>query len=165
MIESFHDGEPDQDAEEMVRRSSFGRHALWVVGVTAFAVALGWATALVRIGPDQSGLPPALPGSVWPYLTVWGVTGLTVAAMLRATAAKVPLYAAGRTAMLLTALGTRLSLGWRPEALVLAALITAALAWAALWCAFALRTTRPRKTAGDAAPDERPGRGASPLGK
>ncbi|WP_344421307.1 hypothetical protein [Streptomyces lavendulocolor] len=143
MIDSLFFGEPDQTAEETVRRGPLRRHVLWVVGVTVFAVGLGWATALFRLGPDEYGLPPAAPGSAWPYLAVWGVTGLVVAATLRATAARLPVYAPGRTATVLVAVGTRLALSWRPEAPLLAALVVGALAVAAGWCTVAVRTHSP----------------------
>ncbi|MGX1882870.1 hypothetical protein [Streptomyces sp. NPDC055287] len=109
------------------------------MGIAVLGVAVGWAGALFRIGPEEYGLPSAAPGPAWPYLVAWTVTGLVIAATLRAVAAKVPLYAPGRTAAVLTLLGTRLSLGWRPEAPVLAVMAAAALTTAALWCAIALR--------------------------
>ncbi|MFF8610469.1 hypothetical protein ACF06X_31660 [Streptomyces sp. NPDC015346] len=130
------------DPDEAVRPGPLWRHALWAVGVTAAGVALGWATGLFRIGPEQYGLPSTAPGNLWPYLGAWTATGLAVAVALRAAAARVPLYAPGRIALVLTALGTRLSLGWRPEAMVLAAMAAAALTAALLWCAFALRGSR-----------------------
>ncbi|MGA5407476.1 hypothetical protein ACPCSC_09475 [Streptomyces lavendulocolor] len=72
-----------------------------------------------------------------------GVTGLVVAATLRATAARLPVHAPGRTATVLVAVGTRLTMGWRPEAPLLAALVVGALAVAAGWCAVAVRTHSP----------------------
>ncbi|MET9438245.1 hypothetical protein [Streptomyces sp. NPDC006551] len=118
------------------------RHALWVAGVVVLGVGLGWAGSLFRIGPEEYGLPPAAPGEVWPYLAVWAATGVAVAAVLRATAARVPVYAPGRIAVVLAFLGTRISLGWRPEALVLGVFIAAALTAAVAWSAFALRGRR-----------------------
>lgn len=88
-------------------------------------VAVGWAGALFRIGPEEYGLPSAAPGPVRPYLVAWITTGLMAAAALRAAAAKVPLYAPGRTAAVLTALAT-----------------------AVLWCAFALRPSFRRNRGG-----------------
>ncbi|WP_274564757.1 hypothetical protein [Streptomyces spiramyceticus] len=148
MIELFDPSSPDEidpsdpdEHEEAVRPGPLWRHALWVAGITVLGVGLGWATALFRIGPEEYGLPSAALGAVWPYLVAWTATGLAVAAALRAAAARVPVYAAGRIAVVLTALGTRLSLGWRPEAPVLGAMAAAALTAAAIWCALALRTT------------------------
>lgn len=127
---------PDEGA---VRPGPFWRHALWATGVTAAAVAVGWATSLFRIGPEQYGLPPAAAGALWPYLAAWAVIGLLVAAVLRTAAAKVPVYAPGRIAAALTYGGTRLSLGWRPEAPLLCGMAAAALIAAAVWCAIAFR--------------------------
>jgi hypothetical protein len=127
------------DEEGSVRPGPLWRHALWAAGITALGVGLGWATALFRIGPDEYGLPSAAPGAVWPYLVAWTATGLAAAAALRAASARVPVYGTGQVAFLLIALGTRLSLGWRPEAPVLGAMSAAALAAAAVWCALALR--------------------------
>ncbi|MFJ2932216.1 hypothetical protein ACIO8G_05575 [Streptomyces sp. NPDC087219] len=130
------------DEGETVRPGPFWRHALWVAGVSAAASAAGWFTSLFRIGFEEYGLPPAAPGALWPYLAAWAAIGLTVAAVLRATAAKVPVYAPGRIAFGLTYLGTRLSLGWRPEAPLVGAMAAAALMAAAVWCAIALRPHR-----------------------
>lgn len=138
MIECLGSSSPD-DSEETVRPGPLWRHALWVVGITVLGVAAGWASALFRIGPDEYGLPSAAPGAAWPYLTAWAATGLAAAAALRAAAARVPVHAAGRIAGGLTLLGTRLSLGWRPEAPVVAAMAAAALTATAVWCALALR--------------------------
>ncbi|MFG3489622.1 hypothetical protein ACIQ9R_15370 [Streptomyces sp. NPDC094447] len=139
--------EPFDDDEESVRPGPFRRHALWAAGVAAAGVAVGWVTSLFRIGPEEYGLPPAAPGALWPYLTAWALIGLVVAGLLRATAARVPVYAPGRTAVALTYLGTRLSLGWRPEAPVVGAMAAAALIAAAVWCAVALRQRRRRAEA------------------
>ncbi|WP_063886623.1 hypothetical protein [Streptomyces aureus] len=143
---------PFDDDEATVRPGPFWRHALWVVGVGAAAVAAGWVTSLFRIGSEKYGLPPAAPGALWPYLTAWAVTGLAVAAALRATAAKVPVYAPGRIAAGLTYLGTRLSLGWRPEAPLVGAMAAAALIAAAVWCAIALRPHPARTETGAGTP-------------
>ncbi|MEU9984199.1 hypothetical protein [Streptomyces sp. NPDC050856] len=129
----------DDDSGKPVPPAPLWRHALWVVGTAAVGVFLGWTSSLFRIGPEEYGLPSALPGALWPYLAAWAATGLMVAAALRAAATRAPVYAAGRIAILLTALGTRLSLGWRPEAPVLGAMVAAALAAAGVWCALALR--------------------------
>ncbi|MCX4821336.1 hypothetical protein OG883_15755 [Streptomyces sp. NBC_01142] len=136
----LHDLPSPDDDEETVLPGPLWRHALWVAGITILGVGLGWASALFRIGPEEYGLPSAAPGAVWPYLVAWTAIGLAVAAALRAAAARVPVYAPGQIAVVLTALGTRLSLGWRPEAPVLGALAAAALTAAAIWCALALRS-------------------------
>ncbi|WP_255305817.1 hypothetical protein [Streptomyces sp. Wb2n-11] len=111
-----------------------------MVGITVLGVGLGWASALFRTGPEEYGLPSVAPGAVWPYLAVWTATGLAAAVALRVAAARTPVYAVGRVAAVLTALGTRLSLGWRPEALALGAMVAAVLTAAVLWCAPALRS-------------------------
>jgi hypothetical protein len=143
---------PDGD-EEPLRSGPLWRHALWAAAVTVLGVGLGWVGALYRIGPEEYGLPSAAPGPVWPYLVAWTATGLVAAAALRATAARVPIYAPGEIAVVLIALGTRLSLGWRPEPPVLGALAAAALTAAAIWCALALRPgfrgSRGRRAASD----------------
>lgn len=139
MIELLDPSTPD-DYQEPVRTGPLWRHALWVAGITVLGVGLGWATALIRIGPEEYGLPSAASGAVWPYLVAWTATGLAAAAALRAAAARVPVYAPGRIAAVLTLLGTRLSLGWRPEAPVLGAMAAAALTATAIWCALALRS-------------------------
>ncbi|MFD5976945.1 hypothetical protein [Streptomyces bacillaris] len=128
------------DDEENVRPGPWWRHALWVVGVTALGVGLGWAGSLFRLGPDDYGLLGAAPGSPWTYLATWAVTGLATTAMLRATAAKVPIPSPGTIAVILLLVGTRLSLGWRPEALELTAMAAGALVLAGIWSAIALRT-------------------------
>ncbi|WP_432752240.1 hypothetical protein ACE1OA_03455 [Streptomyces sp. JL2001] len=146
MIEFFDAATTDED-EETVRPGPLWRHALWAAGIAVLGVGLGRVTGLFRIGPEDYGLPSAAPGPLWPYLAAWTVIGFLTAAVLRATAARVPVYAPGRIGCFLTLLGTRLSLGWRPEAPVLAALGAAALAAAAVWCALALRPG-PRGTDG-----------------
>ncbi|MFE5483483.1 hypothetical protein [Streptomyces sp. NPDC056527] len=149
MIELHDSDSPGPDSDEgTVRPGPFWRHALWVLGITAVALAAGWASALFRIGPARYGLPPAAPGALWPYLAAWAAIGLTVAAVLRTAAAKVPVYAPGRIAAVLVFGGTRLSLGWRPEAPLLCAMAAIALIAAAVWCAIAFRPLRQ-------APEER----------
>ena len=147
VIELLTPSSPDND-EEAVLPGPLWRHALWVAGITVLGVGLGWAGALFRIGPEEYGLPPAAPGPKWPYLVAWTVTGLAAAAVLRAAAARVPVYAPGGIAVVLTMLGTRLSLGWRPEAPVLGAMAGAALTAAAIWCALALRPGSRRNLGG-----------------
>ncbi|WP_251069915.1 hypothetical protein [Streptomyces sp. ISL-96] len=139
VIELIDPFSPD-DHEQTVRPGPWWRHALWVAGITVLGVGVGWASAFFRVGPEEYGLPSAAPGEVWPYLLTWTATGLAAAAVLRAAAARVPVYAVGRIAAVLTALGTRVSLGWRPEAPVLAAMAAAALTAAGIWCALALRS-------------------------
>lgn len=139
--------------DETVRPGPFWRHALWVIGITAAALALGWATSLFRIGPERYGLPAAAPGELTPYLAAWAATGLAVATVLRVAAAKVPVYAPGRVAAALVYLGTRLSLGWRPEAPLLVGMAAVALIAAASWSVFALRS--PQHPAQDPTAAER----------
>ncbi|WP_326684935.1 hypothetical protein OHB31_26770 [Streptomyces microflavus] len=131
-------GAPDDD-EVTVRPGPLWRHALWVVGVTALGVGLGWAGSLFRLGPDDYGLLAAAPGSPWTYLGAWAVTGLAATAVLRAAAAKVPVPSPGTIAVILLLIGTRLSLGWRPETPELAAMVAGALVLAGIWAAIALR--------------------------
>ncbi|WP_406265536.1 hypothetical protein OHT93_07645 [Streptomyces sp. NBC_00191] len=138
---------PDDDAEAVLR-GPLWRHAVWVASLAVLGVGLGWAGALFRIGPEEYGLPPAAPGPVWPYLVAWTVTGLAAAAVLRAAAARVPVYAPGGIAVVLILLGTRISLGWRPEAPALCAMAGAALTAAAIWCALALRPGSRRNHGG-----------------
>ncbi|MET9977100.1 hypothetical protein ACFYOI_02240 [Streptomyces microflavus] len=139
-------GAPDDD-EVTVRPGPLWRHALWVVGVTALGVGLGWAGSLFRLGPDDYGLLAAAPGSPWTYLGAWAVTGLAATAVLRAAAAKVPVPSPGTIAVILLLIGTRLSLGWRPETPELAAMVAGALVLAGIWAAIALRAdTVARKT-------------------
>lgn len=111
---------------------------MWVVGVTVLGVGMGWAGASYRFGPDEYGMPLASPGEVSPYLAAWTAIGLTAAAALRVVAAKVPPYCPEVPVLVLTFMGTRLSLAWPPEPAILAAMAAAALTAAALWCAFAL---------------------------
>ena len=137
--------DPSIADDEAVRPGPLWRHTVWVLGITALGVGLGWATALFRFGPAEYGLPSAATGPVWPYLAAWTGTGLAAATVLRATAARVPVYAPGRVAAVLIALGTRLSLGWQPEPLFLGAMATAALTGATIWSLFALRPGSQRK--------------------
>ncbi|MET4669023.1 hypothetical protein [Streptomyces sp. PvR018] len=131
-------GAPDDD-EVTVRPGPLWRHALWVVGVTALGVGLGWSGSLFRLGPDDYGLLAAAPGSPWTYLGAWAVTGLAATAVLRAAAARVPVPSPGTIAVILLLIGTRLSLGWRPETPELAAMVAGALVLAGIWAAIALR--------------------------
>ncbi|OCC13724.1 hypothetical protein [Streptomyces sp. PTY087I2] len=131
------DSGDSEDAE--VRPGPFWRHALWGVAVTAAGVGLGWAGALFRIGPEEFGLPPAAPGALLPYLLAWTAIGLALAAVLRSVAAKVPVYEPEKVAIGVVLIGTRLSLGWRPEPLEVAGLAAAGLLLVAVWCAVALR--------------------------
>ncbi|MER7958908.1 hypothetical protein [Streptomyces sp. NPDC096030] len=141
------------DDEGAVRPGPLWRHALWVAGITAAALALGWVTSLFRLGLMEYGLPAAAPGDLMAYLATWGAVGLAVATILRAAAAKVPVYAPGRIAAGLTYLGTRLTLGWRPEAPLLVGMAAIALVAAAAWSAFALSALR--RASQEAAPAER----------
>ncbi|MFD8333805.1 hypothetical protein ACFV42_14240 [Streptomyces solisilvae] len=125
--------------EASLRPGPLWRHALWAAGVTILGVGLGWAGASFRSGPDEFGMPLAAPGQVRPYLLAWTATGLTAAAALRAVAARVPLHGPDALVVILTFMGTRLSLGFRPEPPVLAASAAAALTAAFIWCALALR--------------------------
>ncbi|MFZ4282133.1 hypothetical protein [Streptomyces rhizosphaericola] len=128
------------DDEVTVRPGPWWRHLLWVVAVTAFGVGMGWAGSLFRLGPDDYGLLAAASGSPWAYLAVWAVTGLAVAGVLRATAARVPIPSPGTISVILLVIGTRLSLGWRPEALEVTAMAAGALVLAGIWAAIALRS-------------------------
>nr|WP_093466725.1 hypothetical protein [Streptomyces melanosporofaciens] len=125
--------------EESLRPGPLWRHALWAASVTILGVGLGWADASFRLGSDEYGMPLAAPGQVRPYLVAWTATGLTAAAALRAVAARVPLHGPDVLAVILTFMGTRLSLGFRPEPPVLGASAAAALTAAFIWCALALR--------------------------
>ncbi|WP_250294111.1 hypothetical protein [Streptomyces atroolivaceus] len=132
---------PDGD-DESLRPGPLWRHALWVVGVTIPGVGMGWFGASFRFGPDEFGIPLAVPGQVWPYVAAWAVTGLTAAAALRAVAARVPLHGLEALVILFTFVGTRLSLGHRPEPPVLGAMTAVVLTAAALWCGLALHRAR-----------------------
>ncbi|MFC8272747.1 hypothetical protein ACFUJR_09430 [Streptomyces sp. NPDC057271] len=142
MIDLHDPGTHPDDEEDAVRPGPFWRHALWVVGITVAALALGWVTSLFRLGLMEYGLPAAASGDLTAYLVAWGAVGLAVATILRAVAARVPVYAPGRIAAGLTYLGTRLTLGWRPEAPLLVGMAAIALAAAAAWSAFALGALR-----------------------
>ncbi|MEU2822888.1 hypothetical protein ABZ763_11565 [Streptomyces bacillaris] len=127
------------DDEATVRPGPWWRHTLWVVAVTALGVGLGWAGSLFRLGPDDYGLLAAASGPPWAYLAVWAATGLAATGVLRATAARVPIPSPGTISVILLVIGTRLSLGWRPEALEVAAMAAGALVLAGSWSAIALR--------------------------
>ncbi|MEU2156388.1 hypothetical protein ABZ532_15440 [Streptomyces sp. NPDC019396] len=130
---------------EEIRPGPLWRHALWVVAVAALGVGFGWASGQFRLGPDEYGLPSTAPGPLLPYLTFWAVIGLLSGAALRAAAARVPVYAPEGVTICTILVGTRLSLGWRPEAPAVALMAAVALASAAVWCLIALRgsTGRP----------------------
>ncbi|MFD7233244.1 hypothetical protein [Streptomyces sp. NPDC059881] len=138
-------GDDLDESEGEVLTGPLWRHALWVVGVTALGVGFGWFSALSRIGPDEYGLPVIAPGPLLPYLAAWTVVGLLAATALRAAAARVPVYAPGAVAFGLTCLGTRVSLGWRPEAPLLGTLAAVALTAAGVWCLIALRPVPGRR--------------------
>ncbi|MFE9698292.1 hypothetical protein [Streptomyces sp. NPDC006270] len=127
------------DEDEGVRSGPLWHHVLWVAGVTAAGVTLGWLGALFRIGPEEYGLPPAAAGALWPYLLTWTVTGLGLGAVLRFVASRVPVYSPSEVLLGVVMIGTRLSLGRRPEPLEVAALAAAGLVLVAAWCAVALR--------------------------
>jgi len=59
--------------------------------------------------------------------------------VLRFVAARVPVYSPSEVVLGVVMIGTRLSLGWRPEPLEVAGLAAAGLMLVALWCAVALR--------------------------
>ncbi|MEV6592382.1 hypothetical protein [Streptomyces acidicola] len=126
------------DDEAPQRPGPLWRHALWAAGVTIVGVGLGWVNASYRLGPAEYGMPLAAPGQVLPYLVAWTATGLTAAAALRAVAARVPLHGPEVVVLVLIYMGTRLSLGYRPEPPMLGAMVVAALTTAAIWCALAL---------------------------
>lgn len=129
----------DEHEDERLRSGPLWCHALWAALVTAAAVALGWLGAQFRIGPEEYGLPPVAPGALWPYLLAWAVIGLVLGGILRFVAAKVPVYAPSEVLLGSVMIGTRLSLGWRPEPLEVAGLAAVALLLVAAWCAVALR--------------------------
>ncbi|PWI04541.1 hypothetical protein DIZ27_44745 [Streptomyces sp. NWU339] len=129
----------DPESENSSRPGPLWRHVLWAVGFPLFGVGFGWASASFRLGPDEYGMPLAVPGQVWSHLIVWTVTGLVSAAALRAVAARVPLHALEVTVLLLTFMGTRLSLGYRPGPLVSGVMVAAALMMVTLRCVLALR--------------------------
>ncbi|MFD5425303.1 hypothetical protein [Streptomyces sp. NPDC127084] len=136
MIEELnpHGYHMDDADEETVRPGPLWRHALWVVAMAPIGVLLGWSSGRFRIGPEEYGLPSTAPGPLLPYLAAWTVIGLLSAALLRAVAARVPIFAPEAIAIGTTWLGTRLTLGWRPEAPMVALMAAAALAAAAAWC-------------------------------
>ncbi|MCT2593518.1 hypothetical protein LHJ74_27055 [Streptomyces sp. N2-109] len=126
--------------EESLRPGPLWRHALWVAAVTVLGVGLAWVNASFRLGHDEYGMPLAASGHVRPYLMAWTATGLAAAAALRVVAARAPLYCPEVPVVVLTFMGTRLSLGFRPEPPVLGAMTAAALTAVVIWCALA----RPR---------------------
>lgn len=73
------------------------------------------------------------------HLLAWTVIGLGLGAILRFVAAKVPVYSPSQVLLGTVMIGTRLSLGWRPEPLDVADLAAAALLLVSVWCAVALR--------------------------
>ncbi|MER5889038.1 hypothetical protein ABT160_34880 [Streptomyces sp. NPDC001941] len=140
----------DGDEDERVRSGPLWRHALWAVLVTVTGVALGWLGALFRIGPEEYGLPPAAPGALWPYLLAWAGIGLVLSAVLRFVATRVPVYSPSEVLIGTVMIGTRLSLGWRPEPLEVTGLAAAALLLVTIWCAVALRGAAVVRRSGDA---------------
>lgn len=146
--------------EETLRRGPLWRHAVWVVCLTLVGVGLGWADASFRMGPDEFGMPLAVAGEVRPYLLTWTAAGLAVAAVLRAVAARVPLPGPEVFAVILTFMGTRLSLGWRPEPPTVGTMIAAALAAAAVWCVIGVRVARRGARGRGLAPEGEGGREA-----
>jgi hypothetical protein len=139
---SFDDVTGDEEREETRRSGPLWRHALWAVGISFCAVAMGWAASAFRLGPAEYGIPRAAEGSPWALLAVCAAVGLAAAALLRAAAARIPVYAPGRVCAFLVFLGTRLALGYRPEPPVLTAGAAAVLAAALAWCAVAVVTQR-----------------------
>ncbi len=86
MIDGFGPAPYDgfDDPEEEVGPGPPGRHAVWVVAVTAAGVALGWWSGLFRIGPEEYGLPSVVPGPLLSYLAAWTAVGLVAATVPRA---------------------------------------------------------------------------------
>lgn len=123
------------EQEETRRRGPLWRHALWVVAVSVCAVGAGWAASAFRLGPAEYGIPRGDGGSPWALLAVCAAVGLVAAGLLRAAAARIPVYAPGRVCAALVFLGTRLALGFRPQPPALAAGAAAVLAAALTWCA------------------------------
>ncbi|WP_412077426.1 hypothetical protein ACLF6K_22940 [Streptomyces xanthophaeus] len=138
----FDDLTGDVEQEETRRPGPLWRHTLWAVGITVCAVAFGWAASAFRLGRGGYGIPRAPEGSPWALLAVCAAVGLVAAALLRGTAARIPVYAPGRVCAFLVFLGTRLALGFRPETPALAAGAAAFLAAALAWCVVAAVTHR-----------------------
>ncbi|MEU6877480.1 hypothetical protein [Streptomyces sp. NPDC046712] len=140
------DPDPDHDLPEHeegeLRPGPLWRHALWTVGVTLCGLGLGWAASTFRLGPPEFGIPSAAPGSPWPLLAVCGVAGLAAAALLRVTAARIPVYGPGRVCLALVFFGTRLALAYRPEPAILGSGAAAVLLAAGAWCGYARWTHR-----------------------
>ncbi|QES49239.1 hypothetical protein DEJ50_16935 [Streptomyces venezuelae] len=132
----------DDEEEGELRPGPLWRHALWVLGITVCAVGAGWVASWWRLGPEDYGIPSAAPGPVWPLLAVCGAIGLAATTLLRATAARIILYAPGRVGFVLVMVGTRLALGFRPEPPVLAAGAVAVVLAAAVWCGYGAWTHR-----------------------
>ncbi|MFD3870880.1 hypothetical protein [Streptomyces sp. NPDC058623] len=139
---TFDDVSGDGVPEETRRQGPLWRHALWVAGIAGGAVAAGWIAAAFRLGPAEYGIPSAAPGSPWGLLAWCLGAGLVACAALRGTAARIPVYAPGRVGFVLVFLGTRLALGFRPPAQLLAAGAVAAVAVALAWCVVAAVTHR-----------------------
>ncbi|MFD8981368.1 hypothetical protein [Streptomyces sp. NPDC059564] len=138
----FDDVTGDAEQEETRRPGPLWRHALWAVGVCVCAVAGGWAASSFRLGPAEYGIPSAAEGSPWALLAVCATVGLVAAALLRGTAARIPVYGPGRVCATLVFLGTRLALGFRPATPALAAGAAAVIAAALAWCVVAAVTHR-----------------------
>ncbi|MEV7616714.1 hypothetical protein [Streptomyces sp. NPDC089799] len=132
---------PDEDGGEP-RRGPLWRHALWVAALTGLAVLGGFTMSAFRLGPEEFGIPKLAPGPVLPLLAVCAATGLAAGTVLRATAARIALYAPGRVLLILVVIGTRLALGFRPGTPLLAAGAAAVVAAAAAWCAYGAWTHR-----------------------
>lgn len=131
------DDDPSPDhGHNALRPGPLWRHALWVVGVTALGVGFAWLHGASYDYPgDAWDVPPPVPGQVWPYLMAWTAIGLAAATVLRAGVARAPLYCPEVLVVAVTFVGTRFSLGFRPEPPVLAATAAAVLTAAVTWCA------------------------------
>ncbi|MCX4692294.1 hypothetical protein [Streptomyces sp. NBC_01408] len=137
---SFNDAVDGDEQTETPRQGPLWRHALWSVAVTACGLGLGWAASVFRLGPPEYGIPSAAPGFPWALLAACGAAGLVAAALLRGTAARIPVYAPTRVGFVLVFLGTRLALGFRPEPAPLAAAAGAAVLASAAYCGYAAWT-------------------------
>ncbi|MFG2293340.1 hypothetical protein [Streptomyces sp. NPDC048603] len=143
MMEIINSGDiPDGEEEGEVRPGPWWRHTLWVLGVTAGAIAFAWVASSFRLGPEEYGIPRAAPGSLWPMLGVCAAVGLVAVAALRATAARIPVYGPGRVGFVLVSFGARLAVGFDPGPGVVAAGAAAVVLAAAIWCAYAAWTHR-----------------------
>ncbi|MGG8410272.1 hypothetical protein ACM614_28820, partial [Streptomyces sp. 12297] len=89
-------------------------------------------------------------------LAVGGATGLAALGLLRATAARTPVYAPARVGFVLVVAGVRLALAFRPQPPALAAGAATVVLCAAVWSAYALwthkRHGRPATTGGSLNP-------------